>query len=60
MPICLIHGEDDIVVPVALSKITHKYLVENGYDCQFHKIPALEHSISDKGIKIAKQFLKNL
>ena len=59
MPICLIHGEEDVVVPIALSKITYKYLLENKFQCEFHKISNLEHSINDKGIKIAKDFIKN-
>jgi len=58
MPICLIHGDEDLVVPIALSKITQKYLTDAGYKCDFHKIEGLEHSISDKGIKIAKAFLR--
>ena len=60
MPICLIHGDADLVVPISLSKIAQKYLLDAGYNCQFHKIEGLEHSISDKGIKLAKKFISEL
>lgn len=59
-PVCMIHGNQDTVVPCSLGKFTVKTLKQNGVNAEFHEIPNLGHSIEMHGIKIAKNFLHSL
>ncbi len=59
-PVCLIHGDEDVVVPIALSKVANTYLKEAGFDTSFYKIAGLEHSIDSSAIDAAKSFIARL
>jgi len=59
-PVCLIHGDEDVVVPIALSKVANTYLKEAGFNTNFCKIAGLEHSIDSAAIDAAKSFIAKL
>lgn len=55
--ICLIHGEQDDVVPFAAMKKAHSELSQAGFSVEAHPRPKLAHSIDLEGIEFAKKFL---
>jgi phospholipase/carboxylesterase len=55
--ICLIHGEQDDVVPFAAMAKAQAELKENGFSVEAHSRPNLAHSIDWEGIEAAKKFL---
>ncbi len=59
-PICLIHGENDSVVPVVAYQDACQKLLEKGYDVSGHSTPNLEHSIDEAGIQVGASFLGNI
>ncbi len=60
-PICLIHGEEDQIVPFNQLKISNEKLTALGCKVESHAIAHLAHSIDLKGLQIAKDFLlKNI
>jgi phospholipase/carboxylesterase len=56
-PICLIHGDNDDVVPCQMSESSAKLLADLHVPAEFHKIRNLGHSIDMQCIDIAKGFL---
>ena len=60
MPIRLIHGEADDVVPVDAYHMARQLLEETGYDVSGHTTPGLPHSIDDAGISSGGEFLKTV
>jgi phospholipase/carboxylesterase len=58
MPIRLIHGEADDVVPVAAWHHANEILKAAGYDISGHTTPGLTHSIDEEGIAKGGEFLK--
>jgi len=56
-PICLIHGQEDDVVPFASLKAATEALKSHGIDVASHPRPFLGHSIDLEGMKIAAEFL---
>ncbi len=58
LPICLIHGDADEVVPFAAMGHAHTTLKTHGYDAQVHQRPGLGHGIDEQGLIIAETFLK--
>jgi phospholipase/carboxylesterase len=58
-PICLIHGEEDMVVPFSAMAHAHSTLSNAGVLVQSHARPLLAHTIDMEGIKIAQTFLLN-
>ncbi len=60
MPICLIHGEADDVVPVASWRYAKQTLSQHGFDVSGHTSAGLTHSIDEKGISAGGEFLKGL
>lgn len=58
--ICLIHGEEDVVVPFDNFIEGIKILEENAIPFKSHAIKALDHSINMEGIEFAKNFLKEI
>ena len=60
MPIRLIHGEADDVVPVQRWKDATEALKAQGYDVDGHKTSGLPHSIDQEGIDGAKEFLEKV
>lgn len=57
--ICLIHGEEDDVVPVAAMAHAERALKSAGFKIETHARPHLPHSIDPEGIEIASHFLKS-
>jgi phospholipase/carboxylesterase len=59
-PVCLIHGEDDDVVPFAMHQIAVDRLRNAGLDVDALSIPGLPHSIDQAGIDRGAAFLKRV
>lgn len=57
-PICLIHGDADMVVPYMAMRGAESVLEANKFSLETHTRPNLGHGIDGEGIAIAKQFLK--
>lgn len=57
-PVCLIHGEQDEVVPYAAMAAAEIGLRKAGIAVQAHARPGLPHSIDMEGIEIAQRFLR--
>ncbi|MEM6781108.1 MAG: dienelactone hydrolase family protein [Pseudomonadota bacterium] len=60
MPIHLIHGEADDVVPVVAHRHASAHLTRAGYDVSGHTTPHLTHSIDEQGIASGAAFLKSV
>ena len=58
-PICLIHGQDDDIVPHACLAEAQEFLQQNNFDAEFHTRANLMHSIDMEGIEIGAKFLAN-
>ena len=55
--ICLIHGQDDEVVPKKMMETTEIILKDNNIDADTHLIENLSHSINEEGLEIGQNFL---
>ena len=60
MPICLIHGEADDVVPVEAYNAARGKLIGAGYKVSGHTTPGLTHSIDPAGLQAGAEFLKEI
>ncbi|MGH1375781.1 MAG: alpha/beta hydrolase [Alphaproteobacteria bacterium] len=60
MPINLIHGEADDVVPVEAYHTGRAKLEEVGFDVSGHTTPHLPHSLDQQGIDAGGAFLKKI
>lgn len=56
--ICLIHGEEDSVVPFENFIEAKKILTEQNIFHESHPVPHLDHSINIHGIRMAQNFIK--
>ena len=57
--ICLIHGEEDSVLPFAENFLEAKKLLEKiEVEHESHPIPHLDHSIDIHGIRMAQNFIR--
>ncbi len=56
-PVCLIHGDRDMVVPFAAMEIASEALGDAGVEHETHARPGLGHGIDPEGIDIARGFL---
>lgn len=59
LPICLVHGEADDVVPFSSYRYARKTLLSNDYDVEGHSTPGLGHSIDEQGLQAGLDFIKN-
>jgi phospholipase/carboxylesterase len=59
-PVCVIHGQEDDVVPIRELTIIEDYLLNNNVQYNTYTIPNLAHSIDDRGIDFAIKFLKGI
>ena len=59
IPILIIHGEDDQVIPVHRYKETCEILKKNNYHIKNYLIKNLEHSINNEVIEISENFIKS-
>ncbi len=55
---CLIHGQNDEVVPAKATKLAAEKIREKGIVVESHILPNLAHSIDYNGIELARKFLK--
>lgn len=60
MPIHLIHGEADDVVPVQAREMAEQTLSQHGYKVTGHTTDGLAHSIDQDGIESGAAFLKDV
>jgi phospholipase/carboxylesterase len=60
LPVCLIHGRDDSVVPAAASSQAARLLREKGCDVNLHLIDGLDHGIDDQGLALGASFLQRI
>jgi phospholipase/carboxylesterase len=60
VPVHLVHGEADDVVPVAAYHHARKGLEQAGFTVSGHTTKGLPHSIDDKGIQSGADFLKSI
>jgi phospholipase/carboxylesterase len=58
-PVCLIHGDNDQVVPFGAMALAEGSLKKEGISVQTHRCRGLGHGIDDKGLEIAINFLKS-
>ena len=58
--ICLIHGEDDDIVPLSHGRLAYKALLQNQFEVKFYEIKNLGHSIDFTGVEHAINFLKTI
>ena len=58
-PICLIHGEEDDIVPAEESKKTFEILQREEVISELHLLKNLNHSIDMKGLNLAVNFINN-
>lgn len=60
VPICLIHGEADDVVPITAYNHARGKLIGKGFRVSGHTTPGLSHSIDQAGITAGSAFLKDV
>lgn len=60
MPVCLIHGEADDVVPVQAWSMAKETLSAHGFEVSGHTSAGLTHSIDQQGIDAGGAFLKKI
>lgn len=60
MPIHLVHGEADDVVPVSAYNHARGALIGAGFKVSGHTTSGLAHSIDDAGIETGVEFLKDI
>jgi phospholipase/carboxylesterase len=56
--ICLIHGEQDSVLPFENFLEAKKILTEKNINFESHAIPHLDHSIDHHGVRAGRDFIK--
>lgn len=57
-PVCLIHGDADMVVPFQAMGFAEKALKDAGVSVEAHRRVGLGHGIDPEGLDIAGKFLK--
>lgn len=60
LPVRLIHGEADDVVPIDAYLAAKQKLQEQGFDVSGHSTPNLTHSIDGQGVESGADFLKTI
>jgi len=58
--ICLIHGQDDMVVEFSNFIEAKETLQKEGFDFETHALDNLEHTIDVRGIEIATNFINKI
>jgi phospholipase/carboxylesterase len=59
-PFILIHGDDDMVLDSKETEIAANRLEELGVPVSMHILPGLPHSIDQRGLSLAIEFLKHV
>jgi phospholipase/carboxylesterase len=57
MPILIIHGIEDDIVPCALGEETSNHLSQLGFNIEFHRLPHLAHQINSRVLQLVDRFL---
>ena len=57
-PVCLIHGDQDMVVPFGAMALAEAVLSHDDIAVETHKRPGMGHGIDPDGLDIATAFLK--
>lgn len=60
IPVCLVHGNADPVVPVFAYVHARDRLEKEGFPVEGHMIPGLMHGIDPSGIGAGKRFLQRI
>ena len=60
MPVCLIHGDADEVLPVSRFYDAKAALEKAGFELESDVTPGLGHSIDENGIKRGAAFLQRV
>jgi len=60
LPVCLIHGEADDVVPFRSMELAATALKAQDFDVETLACPQLGHSIDEKGLKKGTEFLARI
>ena len=60
IPICLIHGEEDSVLPISRYHDAKHQLESAGFMVDGHVVPGLPHSIDETGIRKGIAFLQKI
>lgn len=60
IPICLIHGKEDRVIPAAFSERALKNLQANNVEAEIHLIEGLSHRIDSKSVQCAVDFITKI
>ncbi len=60
LPICLIHGEADPVIPVQATEMAYTHLQQLGCDVEKMIVPHLEHGIDGAGLSKGGVFLERI
>ena len=60
IPVCLIHGEADSVLPVNRYQDAKRQLENAGFTVEGMTVPGLPHSIDETGIRKGADFLKRI
>ncbi len=60
LPVCLIHGEADDVVPVQAYTIAKQVLEALEFTVSGHTTAGLTHSIDEEGLRVGAAFLKDV
>jgi acetyl esterase/lipase len=50
-PLCIVHGDADMMVPMRLSKKMFEKLKHAGVDCEMIEVPGEEHTFAGKMVK---------
>ncbi len=56
-PICLIHGDADMVVPFECTPLAANALKQSGFTVDIHRCEGIGHGIDAKGLKLGIEFL---
>ena len=59
-PVCLLHGEEDGVVPVSAGRAAAAARVAAGVDVETHWRPGLDHGLDEAGISAGGLFLQRV
>lgn len=58
LPVLLVHGEEDEVIPVEALDMTREALSSRGYRVEWHRRPGVAHGIDQIGMGLAGHFLE--
>lgn len=60
IPVCLVHGDADMVVPVQAFDAAKETLEQAGFTPETHRLTGLGHGIDARGLTLGSQFIKKV